>query len=222
MLLLSHRGDHTALPENTLEAFESAKHLGVDGFETDVRVCADGKVILFHDRVAPNGRLVSTLSHAHLVEVVGYPVPTLEAVLGTYADSFWNLELKSAAALPPMLETLAKVKPCGPILITSFLHPVILECSERCDYDCGIIIAHLPLTAFSLLRSPQDTSKIHTLVVDFETLDARLAEETGRADLRLFVYGPTTAQDHRLAMELNVAGVITDELKVARSTLRSV
>ncbi|CAN5823358.1 hypothetical protein BH18ACI4_BH18ACI4_26810 [soil metagenome] len=219
MLLLSHRGDRTELPGNTLAAFESAKRSGVDGFETDVRVCADGSVILFHDRVAPNGKLVSTITRADLAEVVGYPIPTLEAALSTYANSFWNLELKSAAALTPMLEILAKLKPCGPILITSFLHPIMVECSERCDYDCGIIIAHRPIAVSNILRSPQLASKIHTLVVDFETADARLVEETVTAGLRLFVYGPITADDHRLAVQLNVAGVITDRLELARSTL---
>ena len=36
MLVLSHRGYHAAVPENTYEAFERALRLGVDGIETDL------------------------------------------------------------------------------------------------------------------------------------------------------------------------------------------
>jgi glycerophosphoryl diester phosphodiesterase len=35
MLVLSHRGYHERVPENTLAAFAEAVDLGVDGIETD-------------------------------------------------------------------------------------------------------------------------------------------------------------------------------------------
>src|SRR5258708_4377063 len=81
MLILSHRGYHETVPENTLEAFEQAVALGVDGIETDIRLSADGLPILFHDRTTSDGRSVAALSRAELSELVGYPVPTLGEAL---------------------------------------------------------------------------------------------------------------------------------------------
>lgn len=49
VLLLAHRGDSRAAPENTLPAFESALRLGVDLVELDYHQSADGVPVVFHD-----------------------------------------------------------------------------------------------------------------------------------------------------------------------------
>ena len=48
-LILAHRGDSRAAPENTLPAFESALKLGVDLVELDYHHSADGVPVVFHD-----------------------------------------------------------------------------------------------------------------------------------------------------------------------------
>jgi glycerophosphoryl diester phosphodiesterase len=58
MLVISHRGYHKNVPENTLDAFQATPSLGVDGIETDVRLSRDGELILCHDRVSPDSRKV--------------------------------------------------------------------------------------------------------------------------------------------------------------------
>ncbi len=50
----------------------------VDGIETDIRLSADGEPILFHDRLAPNGRAVAALSRIELQETTGHEIPTLD------------------------------------------------------------------------------------------------------------------------------------------------
>jgi glycerophosphoryl diester phosphodiesterase len=47
--LVAHRGGSALAPENTLPAFDRATTLGADAIETDVRLSADGVVIVFHD-----------------------------------------------------------------------------------------------------------------------------------------------------------------------------
>ena len=47
--LFAHRGLHeTGDPENSLEAFDKARHEGF-GIELDVTLCASGEMVLFHD-----------------------------------------------------------------------------------------------------------------------------------------------------------------------------
>lgn len=48
-LVLGHRGAPREAPENTLAALRRAMQLGVDGVEYDVRACASGDLVLFHD-----------------------------------------------------------------------------------------------------------------------------------------------------------------------------
>ncbi len=46
---IAHRGARSLAPENTMPAFLKAWQVGAHGIETDVRVTADGKLVLFHD-----------------------------------------------------------------------------------------------------------------------------------------------------------------------------
>ncbi|WP_166815921.1 glycerophosphodiester phosphodiesterase [Luteimonas yindakuii] len=58
----AHRGASTVAPENTLAAFQAAIDAGADAIELDVRLSADGVVVVFHDsdfrRVAGDPRTV--------------------------------------------------------------------------------------------------------------------------------------------------------------------
>lgn len=51
MDIFAHRGNHDdeLAPENTLEAFENAWNLSINGVELDIRLTADNQVVVFHD-----------------------------------------------------------------------------------------------------------------------------------------------------------------------------
>jgi len=49
IVVIAHRGEHRAHPENTLPAFQAAIDAGADYFELDVRTTADGRLVLMHD-----------------------------------------------------------------------------------------------------------------------------------------------------------------------------
>ena len=48
-LVIGHRGTRTALPENTLPAFAYALGNLADGIESDLRLTADGEIVMLHD-----------------------------------------------------------------------------------------------------------------------------------------------------------------------------
>ena len=48
-LVIGHRGNPIFYQENTLVGFKSLLELNVDGFETDIFLTKDRKLVLFHD-----------------------------------------------------------------------------------------------------------------------------------------------------------------------------
>lgn len=107
-VILGHRGVRgtaDAPPENTLGAFEQALREGADGFECDVRLSADGKVIVLHDpdltRVTGSSetRQAAELELAALRRLDlggGEKIPTLEETLSLARDhrAVVDIELK--------------------------------------------------------------------------------------------------------------------------------
>lgn len=57
-VVIGHRGASGAAPENTLEAFALAADLGATWIELDVRLSADGTVVVLHDDRYADGRAV--------------------------------------------------------------------------------------------------------------------------------------------------------------------
>ncbi|MGE5587977.1 MAG: glycerophosphodiester phosphodiesterase [Clostridia bacterium] len=48
-LVLGHRGAPRVAPENTLASFKAGLEAGVDGFELDVQLSRDGRLVVIHD-----------------------------------------------------------------------------------------------------------------------------------------------------------------------------
>jgi glycerophosphoryl diester phosphodiesterase len=107
--VLGHRGASAEAPENTLAAFRLAIDQGADGVELDVRRCATGEVVVFHDedarriagaplriRDTPLAALRALDAGAHKGERFrGERVPLLAEVLEALPGAVVNVELKS-------------------------------------------------------------------------------------------------------------------------------
>lgn len=106
--IFAHRGASAHAPENTLAAFELAIEQGADGIELDVKLSADGQVVVIHDATVDrttgaHGR-VKDLSLAELrsldagnffsAKFQNEKIPTLEEVFEAVGKrTFINVEL---------------------------------------------------------------------------------------------------------------------------------
>ncbi len=115
-LIMAHRGDSAAAPENTLLSLQRAVEIGVDFLETDVRLTKDDEFVLFHDNTLLRTTGVSgtirdkTLDELKQIdfgrtftldEGVTYPfrdkghtVLTLKEAFDAFPDMFINLDIK--------------------------------------------------------------------------------------------------------------------------------
>ena len=214
MLVIAHRGYHVDAAENTIEAFQAALSMGVDGIETDVRLTADDVPILFHNRVTDDGCEVSSITRTELEDVVGYPIPTLDDLEQLIVESgprvIWDLEVKQPDALDTTLSLVNRLRKKARFMITSFWHPVVLRAAMETDIDFGLLVCHFPLPSLERMRWLGFGPEIRTIVWNFESIDATLISASARAGVRNFVYGAITPQDHAKLVSWGADGVITD------------
>jgi glycerophosphoryl diester phosphodiesterase len=210
VLVLSHRGHVAGVPENTLAAFEAVARAGVDGIETDVRLAADGRAVLFHDRLAPDGREVAHLTTAALSRSVGRPVPTLEEALDAWPDLLWMVEVKAPAAAGAVERVLRRAGPTPRAIVTSFHHGVARDLAERTGVEGGVIVAHAPLGGTGPPLDLAPAGALRSIVWCWETMDLDAVARARRAGYRSWVYGVETQEDHARALALPLAGLVTD------------
>lgn len=125
----SHRGFSPDGAENTIAAFGAAVALGYTHLETDARVTADGVAIAFHDPMLDRitnstGRLLE-LSWAQVrqARVLGRePIPLLEDVLAGFPDARFNIDVKSDAAIGPVLDALRRTGCWRRVRLAAFSH----------------------------------------------------------------------------------------------------
>lgn len=113
--------------ENTLEAFQHAVDLGYRYLETDVHVTRDGVLLAFHDEVLDRvtdqkGRLADlTFSEVRAAKVGGkHHIPTLAELFDAFPDVEFNIDLKSAGAVPALAEFLRARGDEDRVLVGSF------------------------------------------------------------------------------------------------------
>ena len=141
-LVIAHRGGVSLWPENSLSAIERSILLGVDAVEVDVRLSADGFVVLMHDRTVnrtTNGRgRVGNLSLEQLKGfslldagggVTGEAVPTLAEVLelvGGRCRVLVDVKGCNGRAIErAVADVVARYNACGWVAVQSFSDEVL-------------------------------------------------------------------------------------------------
>ena len=116
--VIAHRGGGARAPENTIEAMRLAIADGADGLEFDVRLSADGEVVVIHDptvdRTTDGTGAVERMTLAELISLdagfrfsarpldpvttLRYRIPTLDEVLRNCPGIPLLIEIKSPLA----------------------------------------------------------------------------------------------------------------------------
>ena len=140
-VLVAHRGGAKLAPENTLEAFRSAiDDWGADMLELDVRLTADGHVVVFHDatvdRTTDGTGLVAELTLNEIRgldagyrfhDLSGEPsfrgrgvtVPTLDELMDACPRVWLNVEAKEARVAGPLAEVVRRRGEEHRVLVTA-------------------------------------------------------------------------------------------------------
>ncbi len=124
---LAHRGGAADAPENTMQAFAHAVSLGYRYLETDVRVTADGVVVVFHDedlsRLCGRPGRIADLRAAEVATARVHgtePIPTLDELLDAWPEARLNIDCKSEDGARPLVDVITRHDALDRVCLTSF------------------------------------------------------------------------------------------------------
>jgi glycerophosphoryl diester phosphodiesterase len=237
---MAHRGWHTggtAGLENTLVAFTRAVAEGYAYVETDAQATADGHVVLHHDltlgRTTTSEGAVGRLTLREVGEVlVGgrEPVPTLREVLTALPGVRLNLDLKTDAAVLPVLAVLEATDAWHRVCLASFsesrLERVRRLAGRRLLTALGprsvaalrarsVLPVALPATG--LPRG--DVVQVPVGVPGVRLVDRRLVHEAHRGGREVHVWTVDDRTSMVRLLDLGVDGIITDAPDVLQEVL---
>ena len=138
MKVYGHRGASLYAPQNTLAAFELAFRMGAYGVENDVRLTADGEIVVMHNgdteemcgkKLVVEEATLAELKELDIIDKTGkYPgqkIPTLAEtyeLMKKYPEVHINVELKSSGEifLKKVLEITEQYKMTHRVLYSTF------------------------------------------------------------------------------------------------------
>jgi glycerophosphoryl diester phosphodiesterase len=237
-LVIAHRGASGHAPENTLAAFRRARELGAEGVELDVRLCASGEVVVFHDedlrRVARREASAEQLNLRELqrLDVGGWfgaafegeRVPTLEEVFAAIPGMLVNVEIKAEVLSHPRrlcaaVAEIVRSQPAGRVVVSSF-HPCALWEYRRFDRETPLGYLHHAEQGFPLRKAwPAAWLGVSAMHPDKRLLTAGYAERAHRKGLRVNTWTVNESDEIRAALAAGADAVITNYPDRARTIL---
>ncbi|GAB4532046.1 MAG: glycerophosphodiester phosphodiesterase family protein [Haliangiales bacterium] len=231
----AHRDPDSGIVENTLAAFERARADGADGIELDVRLCASGDVVVFHDddlvRLAGRPERIDTLDWGAIqaVELArGARIPRLDEVLERFASELViNIELKPTRARTAdrlaraVVAAIARHRADSRVLISSF-DPLLLAATRaRAPHLPRGYLFHAE-QGLALRRAwPSRALRVHALHPDSRLVTAERVRAWRRRRVSLQVWTVDQPDEIRRLAALGVDGIITNTPALARATLAS-
>lgn len=227
VVVVGHRGALAHAPENTVVSFETAKALGSHAFECDVRLTADGAVVVMHDatvdRVTNGCGEVSKMRLAELraldagshfgAAYAGARIPTFDEVLEAACrlDLDLVVEIKgepepSRSLVRQSVEAILQAGWASRTAIISFHHPCLAWVKEWGDIATGILYGHGTPNPITEARTVGASS----IRPHHSRVTRVVAEEAHAAGLCLHTW-VANEPEHALALaELGVDSIGTD------------
>jgi glycerophosphoryl diester phosphodiesterase len=233
---MAHRGGAIEHLENTFPAFQACVDMGYRYLETDVRVTADGVLVVFHDptleRVTDRSGRIENLTWAEVsIARIGgrEPILRLEDLLGAWPDIRFNLDIKAAGVLAPLVRTVRRLRVTDRICLGSFSDARIAAARRLFGPSvCTALgprgVAALRLSSYSpraagLVRIQAGCAQVPLQLGGRALVDERFVAAAHARDLQVHVWTVDTAAETTAMLDLGVDGVMTDRPAMLRELL---
>ena len=233
---MAHRGGAIEHLENTLPAFQACVDMGYRYLETDVRVTADGVLVAFHDptleRVTDRSGRIDTMpwSEVSTARIGGRePILRLEDLLGAWPDVRFNLDIKAAGVLAPLVRTVRRLKVADRICLGSFSDARIAAARRLFGPSvCTALgpkgVAALRLSSYSpraagLVRIQAGVAQVPLQLGGRALVDERFLTAAHARDLQVHVWTVDTEAETTTMLDLGVDGIMTDRPAMLKELL---
>lgn len=239
-LAFAHRGGaaHPDLIglENSLRAFRHAADLGYEYLETDVHTTRDGVLLAFHDAVLDRvtdtrgGVLDATYDELRSVRIAGRePIPTLAELVTALPHARFNIDVKSAAAVPLLARFIEEHDAYDRVLVGSF-SPRRIGLFRRLTGGRVPTAAHpLEVIAFRLLPSARlahalTRGRFAALQVPhrrarFTIITAGFVRRAHAVGKHVHAWTVDDPDEMQHLLDLGVDGLMTDRTDILRDVL---
>jgi len=216
--LVSHRGNGSGYPENSMEAVLAAASTGATWVEIDVRLTSDGVLVVFHDstldRMTNGTGKVSDMTYAELCELDmhGSRICTLDEMICAISLTDTNvwLEIKDAGVAEGAVAIVQKYGMSDRTVYNSSNHDEIYTVLE---IDPGAMTA-LTYTKSqwkvdAIIQNALDRG-IYSIYPSYSFVTEADAAKIHRYGIKLSVYTVKTVEAFEKAVKVGADYVITD------------
>ncbi|MGW7679161.1 glycerophosphodiester phosphodiesterase [Kribbella sp. NPDC054772] len=216
MIITGHRGALGTAPENTLRSFRKAVADGCDEIELDLRVSADGELVIMHDATVDRttsgtGEIAAlTLAEIRALDAgEGEQVPTWSEVVAA-VDIRIQAEVKAEAAVPLLAQSLKSDPALAARTVVTSFHPEILVAVRELfpEVETGHIFGRTPEIREVIARTR--AAGATWSMCGLAGLTAEGIAELHTAGLRATAWPVPDAATLAEATALGVDGVTTD------------
>jgi glycerophosphoryl diester phosphodiesterase len=235
-LAMAHRGGAIEHLENSMPAFEACVALGYRYLETDVRATADGVPIVFHDpvleRVTDSTGRVDQLpwSEVSRARIGGRaPILRLEELLGAFPDVRFNLDIKAAGVVAPLVRTIRRMRVADRVCLASFsdariaaarrlLGPTVCTALGPRGVAALRLASYRPRAA-GLVRIQAGCAQVPLQLGGRALVDERFVAAAHAQGLQVHVWTVDTPDEADRLLDLGVDGIMTDRPAMLREVL---
>lgn len=234
-LLIAHRGFSAKYPENTLVAFEQALVHHCDMIELDIHLSKDGQLIVHHDfnlgrTSSGNGLIFDQTAHDlqkwdagswFNSKFKGEKIPLLRDVFALVKNQcLINVEIKhetliNRKACDQMAEGLLKLVEeshlMDTVVVSSFAWPMLeILRAKNSEIQLGLLNHELEK---GLRLENADKIKPYSYHPNFKKLTKSMVELLHKYGLKVYPYTANETQDFEFLCEIDVDGIITNEVE---------
>jgi glycerophosphoryl diester phosphodiesterase len=235
-LAMAHRGGAIEHLENTMPAFEACVAMGYRYLETDVRATADGVPIVIHDpvleRVSDATGRIDQLpwSEVSRARIGGRePILRLEELLEAFPDVRFNLDIKAAGVVAPLVRAIRRLRVAERICLASFsdariaaarrlLGPTVCTALGPRGVAALRLASYRPRAA-GLVRIQAGCAQVPLQLGGRALVDERFLAAAHARGLQVHVWTVDTPDDANALLDLGVDGIMTDRPAMLREVL---
>ena len=244
ILAFAHRGGaghpDVAGLENTMHAFEHAVALGYRYLETDVHATRDSQLIAFHDpvleRMTGSPQRLGDLTYADLrTLLVGgrEEIPRLIDLVEAFPRARFNVDLKSAGAIEPMVDLVVRAQAQDRVCVGAFDERILRRFRSRLAARgsrpvatcCGVFSATALLfrrpgrRVQRLLRDSGAAYQVPVRRGRLRVVDRHYVRNAHALGRHVHVWTVDERAEMERLLDLGVDGLITDRTDLLRDVL---